>query len=217
MAKVYVDKSTIPKIGQGLFALKNIKKNSMIVEFKGVLHKSKGNIKTSRSNVYFYDGYVLECFPDDYASYANDAINFTGRKRKLMKTLKSSKPFYKKHKKAIVNAEIRTNDKTHRAFLFATTDIKKNEEIFCHYGFMYWFNEEKRRGFLQEDEIDKYGFPVKIFKYPAFISYVKLFFPDYESHEIESFIFGYDFIIKLKGRIPQSKPSYYIIHFSKFV
>jgi len=46
-----------------------------------------------------------------------------------MKALKSSKPFYKKHKKAVVNAEIRTDDKTHRAFLYAMSNIKKDEEI----------------------------------------------------------------------------------------
>jgi hypothetical protein len=37
---------------------------------------------------------------------------------------------------------------------------------------MYWYKTEiKKVGFLQEDEIDKNGFPDNIYDYPAFISY----------------------------------------------
>ena len=37
--KVYAKKSTVPDSGIGLFAITNIKKDSIIVEFKGKLKK----------------------------------------------------------------------------------------------------------------------------------------------------------------------------------
>jgi hypothetical protein len=83
---------------------------------------------------------TLPCsFPlTDLASFANDAINFTRKRRQLMKSLQSNEPFYTKYKNTKVNAEIKINDDLHRAFLIACNDITTNEEIFCHYGFMFY-------------------------------------------------------------------------------
>ena len=177
--KVYVGESSIPNIGKGLFSGTNIKKGSIIVEYKGKLKNPEEKISSSRSNIYFEDKKMLECPANDLASYANDAINFTGIRRHLMKTLQSAEPLYTKYPNAKINAEIKTNNNLHRAFLIACDDININEEIFCHYGFQYWFKTELATiGFLKEDEIEQNGFPEKIFEYPAFTSYIKEFYPN---------------------------------------
>lgn len=185
LIKVYVKDSNIKGIGKGLFAKTEINKGSIIVEYKGKLKKQSDKMTNARSNIYFNDGCILECSINDLASYANDAINFTEERRKLMKSLKSEEPFYKKHENAKINAEIKINDNLHRAFLIANQDIKKDEEIYCHYGFMYWFKKEMIRGVLVEEEIKQNGFPNDIYKYPGFINYMKEFYPKYKSHKIK--------------------------------
>jgi len=95
-----------------------------------------------------------------------------------MEALKSDEPFYAIHKNAKVNAAIDMDDRRHRAFLVAKQDIQKDEEIFCHYGFIYWFTQELQNGFLQEDEIDEHGFPETFHQYPAFINYLKAVYPE---------------------------------------
>ena len=194
------DNDTDVNIGKGLFALCNIAKGSIIAEYKGKLLKPEDPGTSSRSNIYFNDEYILECPESDIASYANDPILFTRKNRKLMEALHSDQPFYQIHPKARINAEIKINDNLHRAFLMAATDIIEGEEIFCHYGFMYWFrNEITKVGFLEEEEIERNGFPEKIFEYPGFISYVKEFYPDYLRHEVRPFRDMYDFIVHLKN------------------
>lgn len=196
--KVYVKESNVQNIGKGLFANTDIKKGSIIVEFKGKLRKPKDSLIDQRSCIYFNDNYILECPADDLASYANDAINFTKKHRKLMEALSKNEPLYKKHKDTKINASIKLNDKLHRAFLIAEDDIVPNEEIFCHYGFNYWFQTEITKiGFLQEDIIDKNGFPEMIFMYPAFKEYIKEFYPKVnkiEAHETDEF---YDVVVYL--------------------
>lgn len=176
--KVYSKNSNIPNSGKGLFAKKYIKKGETIVEYTGSLKKLSAKTNSNRSLIYFEDGFILECPNDDLASFANDAINFNRQRRKLMAALKSNKPFYRIHTNARVNAELKTNVISHRAFLIAYENIEVGEEIFCHYGFDYWFRTEIQFiGFLEEDEIETNGFPEKIFEYPAFNSYVKEFYP----------------------------------------
>jgi SET domain-containing protein len=195
--KVYPSDSTIPGIGKGLFAKTLIKKDSVIAEYKGKLRKP--------------NEHILECPPNDLASYANDAINFTGKRRQLIASLKSSEPFYKKHQNANVNATIKINDNLHRAFLIASNDINIDEEIFCHYGFIYWFKVELSTvGFLEEKEIEENGFPEKIFEYEAFISYIRHFYDDYKKHEVEPYGNNYDFIIH------SNSGGYYIIPMENF-
>lgn len=200
--------STISNIGDGLFSNIDIKKGSIIIEFKGKLKKQ--GCASKRSNILFNDGFFLECPVTDLASYANDAINFTGIRRKLVEALCSREPFYTKHSGINVNAEIKLNDKLHRAFLIATRDISVNSEIFCHYGFMYWFQQELALGFLQENEIEENGFPEKIFEYPAFTSYIKHFYPEYISHAVEAYDNCFDIILSMKGGW------YYIISIDNF-
>lgn len=193
--KVYVKDSSIIECGKGLFADKDIKKGNIIAEYKGRL-LSPGEIPPSnRSNIYFNDEYILNCYNNDLASFANDAINFPKKSRYLMETLESNEPFYSKHENVIVNSSIKINDTLHRAFLIATCDIKKDDEIFCHYGFTYWYKREiKTLGFLYEDEL-ALNFPDKVFEYPAFLAYVNEFYPNYTSYEVKPFRLNYDFII----------------------
>jgi SET domain-containing protein len=197
--KVYVKESNVPTIGNGLFANTNIKKGSIIAEFKGKLRKPGENLRGWRSNIYFEDEYILECPDTDLASFANDAINFTKEHRQILKALKSNTPFYKKHKNALINAQINVNHKLHRAFLIASCDIKPNDEIFCHYGFTYWFKQEiSTIGFLQEDEIEKNGFPDRVFDYPGFAAYIREFYPLSTHLEIKPFKDTNDVIIHFK-------------------
>ena len=72
-----------------------------------------------------------------------------------------------------------TNSTTHRAYLIADTNINKDEEIFCHYGFVYWFMLEcSRIGFLEEEAIESGNYDDNYTKYPGFIAYVNTFYPD---------------------------------------
>jgi hypothetical protein len=205
--KTYSKKSSVPSFGKGLFAQVDINKGSIIVEFRGKLRRPHDKVSSSRSNIYFNDGHKLECPPTDLASFANDAINFTGNRRKLMECLKSSTPFYEKHPNTKINAAIKLNDNLHRAFLIAEEDIKIGDEIFCHYGFMYWFRTELTTvGFLEEEEIEKHGFPEKIFEYPAFLSYVKEFYPGYVKHSVMTYDDTYIFVVHLKNGFKVSMP-----------
>ena len=139
--KVIAKESTIPVMGKGLFAIVDIPKGSIIVEFKGVLKKPGERVSDNRSNIHFCDNYVLDCPKTDLASFANDAIMFTRERRFLLSSLKSSEPFYKKHPNTTVNADININNKLHRAFLTASENIKVGDEIFTHYSFPYWFKK----------------------------------------------------------------------------
>ena len=198
--KAYVKESTVPGIGKGLFAIKDIKKDSIIAEFKGRLRKPGDVIKSTRSNIYFEDEYILECPDNDLASYANDAINFPKERRQLLKTLNKAEPLYKKHPTARVNAGIKINNNLHRVFLVADEDIAVNEEIFCHYGFKYWFAQEiTKLGFMEEDEIEQNGFPEKIFDYPAFHAYIKEFYPKTTGIMAIPFRDFYDVVVQFEG------------------
>jgi SET domain-containing protein len=194
--KVYKSASIIPNSGYGLFAKKPIKKGEIIVEFKGKL-KYDSDETDNRSTIYFKDGRRLECYPDCLASFSNDPIDFNGNRRKLVKSLKSDKPFYKIHPKAKVNSSIKINDKIHRAFLQATDDIKQYDEIFTHYYFDYWFMQEFTEiGFLEEEEIEKNGFPSNIYIYRGFKKYIDEFYPGNLGLSIDKL--NNEIIIKLK-------------------
>ncbi len=182
---VYSKISTNSSLGNGLFAKRDIKAGEQFAEFIGTLYEPNQRTGNNRSTIRFSDGYLLSCDQHDLASFANDCIDFPTERRKLLSTLNLSKPFYHKYLNTIQNSEILLDDETHRAYLIALTDIKKDEECWIHYGFLYWFDQEKSKGFLQEDDESKEKFPdVKIFKYPAFESYLKEFYPNMINYEI---------------------------------
>lgn len=176
--KVYLKESGIPNSGQGLFAAEDIEANSLIVEYLGDIVSPNETLKDSRSNLYFDDGYILHSHKDNLASFANDCVEAPVKSRKLIGSLKRNESFYKRFNGFKVNAEIDLDQKNHKAFLYSKFPIKKDEEIFCHYGFLYWFNHEAINfGFDFEKEIERKGLPEDIFKYRAFHLYVKEFYP----------------------------------------
>jgi SET domain-containing protein len=197
--KTVVKNSTIPNIGKGLFAKKNIKCGEIIVKYTGIVKKPGQKSSSNRSNIMFLDGYHLDCPESCRASFANDPIKFTHKRRKLMESLKSDKPFYDIYDNCRVNAEIYLDNEKHRAFLIAQTEIKKDEEIFTHYGFPYWFNQELCIGFLGEDEIEENGFPETIHQYPGFLNYIKKFYFNFTKLEAESLPSSTHLKIILKG------------------
>ena len=116
----------------------------------------------------------MDCDENDLASYANDIIIFTNKKRSLLDELKSDEPFYKKHVGINVNAKIKSDTESHRAYLIAIDDINIDEEIYCHYNFPYWFSFELNKGLLIKD-LDS---TKEIYEYPAFTAYVREFYPN---------------------------------------
>lgn len=195
--KVEAKQSNVKSYGKGLFAKILIKKGSVIAEFKGRLRNPDQKCTSNRSNVKFVDNYVLECDSNNLASFANDAIDFPQTRRQLMATLKSDQPFYNKHPGTDINAAIKTNAKRHKAYLIAETDIDPGTEIFCHYGFPFWFQTELRQGFLQEEEIELGGYPDDIFKYESFAAYIRTFYPNSVKFEVKPYGDYYDLIIDL--------------------
>jgi len=189
-------------IGNGLFASRKIKKGTTIAEYEGKLIKSylEDAHEQSKSNILFDDGTALICYQNNMASYANDPINFDfNTRRKLMKNLMSDKPFYTVHNKAVSNGYIKLNIARHRAFIIAMCDINKDEEIFCHYGFNYWFTLEGiKKGFLDEKIMEEGNFSANLLDYSGYISYLKLFYPDYTKVEV----------------VESNKEKYILVHFN---
>lgn len=199
MSKVYSDQSIIPNIGKGLFASEVIKKDEIIAEYLGVLLSPDQEPENERSNLYFKDGTVLCCKEDDLASFANDCINAPSIPRKLLLSLRKYKPFYERYPGAKLNSEIQLEEDQHKAFLYAREDIQKGEEIFCHYGFPYWFNYEATKvGFELEKETERNGFPDDLFKYAGFHAYVKNFYPNSKNFEYKEFDLGFVVTIKFE-------------------
>lgn len=184
---VEVKQSNVPSIGKGLFATKFIPKGSPIAEFRGRLVPKGQVLEDKRSNINFPDNTILVCDNDNPASFANDAIYFPGKPRPIYQTLESTEPFYRKHATATVNAEISNNIHSHRAWLVATIDINSGDEIFCHYGFLYWFIKEMTQiGFCTDEEkLRTNGFPEHINTYPAFFSYVRHLYPDSDGLQMQ--------------------------------
>jgi hypothetical protein len=92
--QTYVSESTIPQSGQGLFAIRRIKRGSVIAEFKGRL------LKPTRSTILFSDRHKFSCDEADQASFANDCICVPLARRKLTEALRSTTtPFFQLHHK----------------------------------------------------------------------------------------------------------------------
>jgi SET domain-containing protein len=197
---VYAGDSTISNVGKGLFAARDLLQDELIVEYLGELLSPDEQPRNSRSNLYFDDGYTLCCHDDDLASFANDCINPPVESRKIIKSLRKYEPFYKRHTNATINAEIHLDQDSHKAFLYSRSPIKKDQEIFCHYGFLYWFNHEAfNLGFELEKEIERNGFPDDIFKYAGFHAYVKEFYPSSKEIEVSQSASGYVVAIKFEN------------------
>lgn len=167
-----VKPSTIPNAGEGLFALEDIPKGTKIAEFKGLLNKRF----ETKSIVYFNDGAKLFCFSDCIASKANDCVKIPSQKRSFKEMFEGENPLYESHTETGPNANIDLDDKNHRAYLVSKRLIKKDEEIFVHYGFMWWIKTERNTiGFTGTSFIFD---PRKFFDYIPVQKYMKIFYPD---------------------------------------
>jgi len=129
---LYVDTSTIPNSGLGLFAKKSFKSGDYICKFTGELINNrefkKRDVGGPRSH-YFIDmsshhkGLTLDVYNSkSIARYANDAEGM-GKIPGLTN-----------------NATIYTTKSGYSAYLSATKDIESGEEIFVNYGEDYWNN-----------------------------------------------------------------------------
>jgi hypothetical protein len=170
----YVKKSNVPGCTVGLFAGQDIKKHTVIAEFKDIKQRSDETLPGISSNISIPSlpdidiiG-ILGCCP-------NDPINFPEQKRKIMQCLRSRIPFYKKHQNTVINGTIKVYEIARRAVLVATRDIKKDSEILCHYGFNHWFNKEWQDiGFLPEKELIAMNQTItELYRYPGFIHYIR--------------------------------------------
>lgn len=174
MKEVYKKISNIKDIGDGLFAGEDIKKDSYICEFKGK-KINHSQVSDSWSVIYFFDKYrtCIQCDKTNLASYCNDIITFK-KDRNMLKDIVDGKPIYESYNNLSPNCYILQDDKKIRAWLVATRDIKKDEEIFTHYGIHYWLATE-----LKIPEINKYcKLPSNFFHTKSFREYVKIFYPD---------------------------------------
>jgi len=120
------------------------------------------------------DEYILECYDNNLASFANDIIIYPTIKRSLTEILQTNEPFYEKYPDTKINSKIVINNNQHNVFLMAVTDINPGEEIFCHYGFSYWFSLEFSNNTLSR----------KIYECTAFENYIKEFYPTCTGYSI---------------------------------
>ena len=173
--KVYKKQSNISDIGFGLFAGENIKKGSLITEFFGV----KTSTPTDQwSVVHFNDKIYLQCNKNNLASYANDVIIFPKERRDFVDLINNNKELYQSYNNQSANAYIYQNDRLIRAWLKASRDIEKDEEIFVHYGLPFWFIKEMSLENSEDTPDTQIGIPSCIFKSESFKNYVARFYPD---------------------------------------
>ena len=178
--KVYKKQSNIPNAGLGLFAGEDIKADSLIAEFIGK-KTTKAKITDYWSVVYFYDDKHIQCGPDNLASYANDIIILPSYKRNFVELIDNNKNLYESFNNQGPNAHIYQNDNLIRAWLKADKDIKKDEEIFIHYGLSFWFKKEMALSKSIENETSSYvenGIPSYLFTSNSFKNYVNKFYPN---------------------------------------
>lgn len=173
--KVYKKESNIPNIGLGLFAGENIKKGSLIAEFTGT---KTSNPTDQWSVVHFNDDTYIQCNKSNLASYANDIILFPQKRRDFVDLIDNKRHLYQSYNDQSPNAHVYQNDTLIRAWLKANRDIKKDEEIFVHYGLAFWFIKEMALD-NSDDTVDtQVRFPSYIFKSESFKKYVNKFYPN---------------------------------------
>ena len=130
---LYVDKSTIPSAGEGLFTSVDIEKGELVIEYTGEITTWE-DVRHDSNNLYIYfvsEEYVINAKdrPEDIARYANDAHGLT-RVNGLHNNCK------------FVNIN-------GRIFIKATKKISAGDEIFVNYGKTYWETVKKNKELLR--------------------------------------------------------------------
>lgn len=177
---VYVAESSIKDAGKGLFAKRDIKKGTRFLEFTGkIINNPTPEEIDDRSSIAFGDGSILRSTKKDLATYVNDLIDFPKEKRNLYESLLKDEPYFKKHPNTEINCTISGIGPNKKVFMVATKDIAKDSELFCHYGFQYWFFSEfkKKNVYIMKKDVPKLV-DSKLFKYPAVVRYFEEFYPE---------------------------------------
>lgn len=122
---LYLDKSTLPNAGKGLFTKVNIRKGEKIVEYKGKIITWKQHEKLAEQDkggyaFYVSKNYVIDAFdtPQYLARFANDARGLS-----RLEGVRNNAVY--EEKKKIVH-------------IVATRNIPAGSEIFVSYGDEYW-------------------------------------------------------------------------------
>lgn len=131
---LYVDNSSIPSTGKGLFTSEEINKGDLIIEYTGEI-STWGDVRHDAANVYIYfvnEDHVINAknSPDAIARYANDAHGLT-----RVKGLHNNSRFVKIEE---------------RIFIKATKLIRAGSEILVDYGKDYWNTIRKNKELLKE-------------------------------------------------------------------
>src|SRR5690349_12767724 len=131
---LYVDNSSIPSAGSGLFTSKDIEKGELIIEYTGDVTTWE-DVRHDANNVYIYfvnDNYVINAkeHPEAIARYANDAHGLT-----RLPGLHNNSRFVN------VNGKI---------FIKATKLVKAGSEILVDYGKSYWDTVRENKGLIKK-------------------------------------------------------------------
>lgn len=137
MQHLYVDNSTIPHTGKGLFTSKRIEKGELVVEYTGEI-TTWDAVRHDASNAYIYfvtEDYVINAkdTPDAIARYANDARGLT-----RVKGISNNARF--------VNIG-------GRIFIKAKKQIAARCEILVDYGNDYWETVRKNRELQKKERL----------------------------------------------------------------
>ncbi len=130
--KLQVKKSTLPGAGKGLYALENIAKGEIVVEYTGEeidWQEYKARVEKNQDGYLFFINWkkCIDAFhtPDALARYANDANGFSKvkgcRNNAVYKVMKG------------------------RAYIVATRKVMAGAEIFVDYSRDYWKAMEHNR------------------------------------------------------------------------
>ena len=130
---LYVDNSSIPSAGKGLFTSADIEKGNIVTEYTGDISTWE-QVRHDASNLYIYfvnEDYVINAkeHPEVVARYANDAYGLT-----RVPGLHNNARFVN------INGKI---------FIKAMKLIKAGSEIFVDYGKSYWETVKKNRELLK--------------------------------------------------------------------
>lgn len=131
---LFVDKSSIPSAGSGLFTSRNIEKGELVIEYTGDITTWE-EVRHDAENLYIYfvnDNYVINAkeHPEAIARYANDAQGLT-----RLPDLHNNSRFI----------NIRG-----RIFIKATKHIQAGSEILVNYGKSYWDTVRKNKKLMNK-------------------------------------------------------------------
>jgi hypothetical protein len=132
--QLFVENSSIPGAGNGLFTSADIEKGQLIVEYTGEITTWE-NVRHDSSNMYIYfvsEDHVINAkdFPDAIARYANDAHGIT-----------RVQGIYNNSRFVNIDGTI---------YIKATKLIRAGSEILVEYGKEYWKTIKKNKELAKE-------------------------------------------------------------------